>query len=300
MVGKLSGLGGGNGFAIVDLFGGRDNLAACLCGEKIIILKDVIRELIDHNGRGIPSPLGVTSEVCDEDRTFHIDQPKINYYEIRARFIEFFPKGTIFISEAEFEDRAENAKEKILRDAVVSNIFNRAHLALPFPQYVVNDMGDSLQDFFLPAGKKAYLAQFSSREFRNHRDGQLSGKVFIIPDMGHEKFISVMAEKPGMAWYFPNPMQGFSVNAQREAMKKLLPHGFTLAGTIEPVLAMVGYSKYLARDKKTPGIDCSAVSFVSWSGSLGFGAGDGCLGFGDGGDIDGPSGPDSGGLVFLG
>jgi hypothetical protein len=256
--------------------------------------------LIDQTGREIPAHLELTSRVCNENPAYHPDQPEIGYGEIRESFIDSFPKGTKFLSEAEFEDRAEKAKETILRDSSVANIFNRTHLPILFSQHVVSDMGDSLQDFYLQAAKSAYLKQFPERQFINHLDGKLSGKVSVIPNMGHDKFIAAMAEGAGMAWYFPDPMKGFSVLAQREAMKALMSHGFSLAGAIEPSLAMVGYSKYLARDRKTPKLDCSAVSFGSSAASLGFIADDDDLAFVNDVNLDGPNDICSGGLVLLG
>jgi hypothetical protein len=265
-----------------------------------VLAEDDKSLLIDQTGREIPAHLELTSRVCNEDPDYHPDQPELGYGEIRESFIESFPKGTIFLSEAEFEDRAEKAKETILRDASVANIFNRTHLPILFSQHVVRDVGDSLQDFYLQAAKNAYLKQFPDRQFINRLDGDLSGKVSIVPNMGHDKFVAAIAEGAGMAWYFPNPSQDFSVNAQREAMKMLLLHGFTLAGAIEPSLAMVGYSNYLARDSKTPGYNCSAVSFGSSAASLCFHANDDHLGFYYYDNLDNPNDEYSGGLVLLG
>lgn len=239
---KLRGLDAPKMLAVVDLFGSRENLEACLRGEKKMTLEDIIRKLVDHTGRLIPAHLGITCAVCDENRNFHIQQSTINYGEILARYTEFFPKGTLFLSAAEFKDRAEAGKERLTQDNLTSDLVKRVHMPLPLPHYAVSEYGTSMQDFFLLAVRNAYETQFPQRKFVNYRDGELAGQVSVIPNVGHDRVITLMAEGPGMAWYFPNPMQGFSVLAQREAMKMLLQRGFTLAGAIEPALGFVGYS----------------------------------------------------------
>lgn len=297
---KLRGLDAPKMLAVVDLFGSRENLEACLRGEKKMTLEDVIRKLVDHTGRLIPAHLGITCAVCDENRNFHIQQPTINYGEILARYTEFFPKGTLFLSAAEFEDRAEAGKERLVQDNMTSDLVKRVHMPLLLPHYAVSEYGTSMQNFFLLAVKNAYKADFPDREFINYRDGELAKQVSVIPNTGHDRFLAMMAEGPGMAWYFPNPMQGFSVLAQREAMNMLLSRGFTLTGAIEPTLGFVGYSKEMARDYNTPGFDCPAVSFRSSSFSLSFWADGGPLEFGRSDYLDCADDGYSGGVVFLG
>ena len=62
-----------------------------------------------------------------------------------------------------------------------------------------------------------------------------------------------------MGIHFPNPLQGFSVNASREQMATL-PQGFILSG-MDTSVAMVMYPDILARDWNTFGLDLAALSF---------------------------------------
>jgi len=298
---SLRGLDGPTVLALVEKFpDGRDGVRAVLRGEKEIVLKDAVCVLVDKNGRCIPAHLGVTSAVCDENRDFRVKQPYMNYAEISGRFIEFFPAGTKFVEVNELRDRAEAAKERFLKDALVANLFKRAHLLLPLPQHQVSDYGISLQEFFLPAAKAAYKQKFPERQFKNYRDGDLVGNFTVVPDVGHEKLLATMAESPGVCWYFPHPLQGFSVQAQREAMAALLEQGLLLAGVIEPALGIVGFPETMAGSFNTPGYDCPAVNWQSAGNSFFFEANDDELYCNDTGNLGRAHDIYSGGLVLLG
>lgn len=297
---NLRGLDGPTMLALVGKFPGqREGLDAVLQGKKRIVLEDMVRILVDQNGRCISSHLDVISNVCDENRDFRVAQPEI-YEAILERFVEFFPEGTKFVSVSEFEDRAKAAMEQLAQNELIANLTNRAHLPLPFPQHDASgNYGQSLQGFFLPAVKRAYESQFPDRKFYSYRDGELAGKVSVIPDVGHDKLLAAMAAGPGVAWYFPHPLQGFSIQADIEAMKVLLSHNLLLTGAIEPALGIVGFTEEMAGSFNTPGYDCSAVSWQSVDYSLDFGA------VGDKLDFDGTArlaragGSYSGGLLFL-
>lgn len=299
---KLRGLDAPKMLAIVDLFGSRENLEACLCGKKKIVLEDVTRNLVDVFGRGIAAHLGISSKVFNENKQYHVEQPQWNYGEVLALFNDAFPKGTRFLDLAEFEDRAQAALMKLMKDPLTQNVINRVHMPLPFPQYEVSDYGRCLKDFFLPAVNYVNKKRYPDWEFVNYHVEEMDGygSVSIIPDTGHDQFIARMAEGPGMAWYFPCTMQGFSVLAQREAMKSLLPRGFFLSGAIEPALGFVGYSAEMARDEKTPGYNCPAISFLSSAASLYFKADEFCMELGIFYSLEHAYDYYSGGLIYLG
>jgi len=298
---SLRGLDGPTVLALVEKFPGeREGVDEVLRGEKKIILEEIVRLLVDKNGRCIPAHLDIKSNVCDEDRDFRVEQPEINYAEIRGRFIEFFPAGTRFVEANELRDRAEAAKGKFLQDALVANLFKRAALPLPLPQHQVGDYGASMQEFFIPAVRAAYKNQFPERQFNNYRDGQLVGNFLLVPNVGHDRLLAAMAESTEVCWYFPHPLQGFSVQAQREATAALLEHGLLLAGVIEPALGIVGFTETMAGSFNTPGYDCPAVNWRSADVSFAFGAISGGLRCGDGGNLCRGGGVCSGGLVLLG
>ncbi|MFA6047868.1 MAG: hypothetical protein WCV59_03640 [Parcubacteria group bacterium] len=297
---KLQDLDAGKLLALVDAFPGqRAGLDAVLRGEERIILEKIIRKLLDKSGRCIPAHLGITASVCDENRGFHVELPKLSYAEIRERTAGFFP-GTEVASANKFVDVAEVLRAKYDSHELVGNFFQRARpIVLPKCDAREN-YGSLMQNFILPAVERAYKDQFPKRKFTNYRKGELDGKIAIISDTGHEELVSLMAEESVVAWYSPNPLQGFSIFAQREAMKILMRHGgFALAGGVDTGTAVVAYTETMARDFKTPAYICSALSWRSADDSLCFGAGGGGFGFGGAAGLADAYYDGSGGLVLF-
>ncbi|OGI26333.1 MAG: hypothetical protein A3J76_00010 [Candidatus Moranbacteria bacterium RBG_13_45_13] len=289
--------------ALRDAVGGQEGVEKILSGKYEVQMIEKILPLVDHTGRLIPTHLGVTKAVCDENRNFRLNRTEFGigfYADILARFQQFFPADTVFVSAEEFVKRAEAAKVALLKNPLLANLFNRAAWLLPLPQYDVQDMGRSMQEFFLLAAAAAYANQFPKRKFNNYC-GEMTGKILPLADYnGYDQFIAIMKSGPGVAWYFPNPMQGFSMDAQREAGKFLRSYNLTLNGPIEPMLALVGFTAEMGRDFHTPGYDCPATSWRSAGSSLYFGAYDGGFCVRDSGYLDAASGRSSGGLVLLG
>ena len=296
---KLRGIDPGKMLAIVDLFGSRENLDACLRGEKKMTLEDVIRKLFDHTGRCIPPHLGITAKVCDENRNFHVELPELGCAELREQIASFFPKGTEFAEANRIEDETGALYEEFSSHELVGNFFKRAK-RIVFPKHDAREnYGASMQKFILPAVAKAYAQSFPERKFTNHRDGELDGKISILPDTGHDKLVSLMAEKSVVVWYASNPFQGFSIFAQREAMKILTQYGFALAGGVDTGVAAATYVGEMTRDYNTPVHTCGAVSWQSADFSLYFGASDDGFRFAYTGYLTGAFDAGSGGLVLF-
>jgi hypothetical protein len=299
---KLRGLDAPTLLALVDKFPDeRAGLDAVLQGKKKIVLAEIIRLLVDCNGRCIPAHCEVSSAVCDENRDSRIVQPEINFAAIRERFIEFFPQGTKFMEVSEAEERLGKAKEKAEKNELIVNLFKRAHLPLFLPRHLVSDYGVSLQKFFIPAAQAAYKKMFPDRSFNNYCDGKMAGSFSVVDNVGHDQLLTAMVQCPAVAWYFPHTLQGFSVHAQREAMKLLLlQYGLLLTGIVEPTLGITGFTEAMAGSFSTPGYDCPAVSYKSVDHSFCFRAPDDGLYCNDCGSLGGANAFYSGGLVLLG
>jgi len=247
--------------------------------EETVLKGEEPKKLVDNIGRLIPSSFkfsvltenenpyysaSIKEENCDN----FIPQSTMGYRDVYDLYIESYPKGTKWLSFYEYEERAEKAKELWMNDWQVSDLSKRAHFPVLYPQYNVEDYGASLQNFFLPALESAYKKEFFGRRFINHidKESEIVGEISVIPDVGHNEFVSEMAKGPGMFWYHPNSMNGFSVVAQREVMPEMKKHNFSLSGPIDTTLALTGFSKYMAKDSKTPRYYCSAVRWrFNWS-----------------------------------
>ncbi len=276
---------------------------AVIRGDRKLTTEEVIRLLIDQNGRGIPAHLGIKSDAKDENAIFTIKQLTNNYGEIRDSYVEAFADfpELKFLSASEFEDRSEKKKEMLLADGLISNLVRRAHMPIPTPYFVVNDYGKgkALQEIFLAVLEKMYKKHFPDRNFENY-NVELKKKVRIIKNTGYDKFIAMMASGPDAVWYFPRALQGFSINAEREAMKILIGRSLALSGAISTSLAITGNVVEMVGSFNTPGYDCAAVSWGSSDCSLYFEADDVGLWFSSAGSLGRADGSYSAGLVFLG
>lgn len=260
---------------LLEAFPGEgEGAESVLRGENRIILEKIIRKLFDRTGRCIPAHLGVTSKICDENRKLHVNLSEIGYGKLHQIITGYFPKEMEFVKPVRFVHEAEALKKRYANHELVGNFFKRARPIL-LPRFDAREnMGASLERIFVPAVERAYKMAFPGRKFVNYKKNHLSGNVSIVPNTGHEELVAMMAEKSFAAWYSPNPFQGFSINAQHEAMKILMQYGFALAGGIDTAVAAVAYVGEMARDFKTSNHTCSALShpfsFSAYSSVFGF------------------------------
>lgn len=149
----------------------------------------------------------------------------------------------------------------------------------------------------LLAVNHSYKQEFPDRKFNNLRQGTLAGQVNMVDVSRHKQLIERAKKKPVVGLYFPNPLQGFSVDASREQMNDL-PEGFYLSG-LDTVIAMIMYPDILARDVKIPGLYLTALQYKSPEYYLYFKANDDKLSFGATDYLSVAGGSYSGGLSFL-
>jgi hypothetical protein len=273
--------------------GGIQAVKAVLRGEKRIILEEVIRLLVDRNGRCIPDPEIVTANVRDTNVSYYFDRlaGDVDYAATLRAWEALFGQKAGMDAE-QFKARIVALKQRVMtwptaEKPQIANLFNGPHFPIILPQLPAWDHGTIIESKTLSVVERAYLAAFPGRKFINYRANDLAGKVTIV-DKRHAKLIVDLANGPvpGIICY---PLQGFSIHAQRQ-MAILMPDFISLAGVIESGVATALYPKHLARDGKTPVQDCSAVQWQDAADSLGFSADDGRLDFdyrgnlGDAGD----------------
>ncbi len=235
--------------------GGEETVDAILRGEKKVTIEDVIRLLVDKNGRCIKQPQ-VTAEVCDANVSFHFD-PLPNGFE-------FQPIG---MDVQEFKSRIEAIKAKVAANVQVANLLKGVSYPILLPQISAVDYGALMQEILLPLVEASYTKAFPERKFINYRKGELTSRVSIVDDR-HQCLVADLSHGPipGILFF---PLQGFSVQAQRE-MANLMPENISLAGAIEIAVAEATYPKILSRDSATPLKDCSAVLWLDAFSSLFF------------------------------
>lgn len=295
---ELEGLDAGRQLALVKKLGGRDIVNAILRGEKTVTVEDAIRLLFDKHGRRIPE--GLQTNVCDANRDFRLDQPKLDgeadFANRIMRLRECLSIDTGVTAE-QFKAETERLLAVIRGNSQIANIANGVWLPVVLPKLITGDLGAELE-MYLAGVANSYSKTFSDRSFNNYRKGDLSGKVSIVDGSRHDQLIGRMNEGPVIGLHFPNSLQGFSIQADREQMSTL-PEGFILSGMDTPI-AMVMYPDILARDWNTPGLDIAALQWQSAGCSLHFLASGDWLDFGYMGSLANAYGFFSGGLLFLG
>ncbi|MFA4880765.1 MAG: hypothetical protein WC650_04055 [Candidatus Doudnabacteria bacterium] len=251
-------------------------------------------ELFDKDGRRITKDL--KSAISDANRNYHLVQPQMTSEEDYAnRFIRL--EGLIDITVGQFKNESEHLLNIIQSDPQISNIVNGIHLPVIVSQMSVNNLGNTLE-WYLDSAGESYKKTFKNREFHNYRKGTLTNAVSIVPESRHDRLIEVMKSKTVVGIYFPNPLQGFSICADREQMVTL-PEGFILSG-LDVVIGMIMYPDVLARDWYTLGFDLAAFSWQSVDSSLCFKAHVDRLNFVNTGLLGYALDSFSGGLLFLG
>ncbi len=280
--------------ALINILG-EENALALLSGDKTVSFQEVAAKLLfDSNGRCIPRNL--KNRVCDPNTGFHLVQPKLDYGMRLARIGESLHTGQM-ISVVEFEDRCQKLLERLGKDEQCGNIVKAVHLPICIPQTAVADYGTALEPF-LAGVERSYTQEFPERPFNNYRKGDLAKKVSVISGSRHPALLGKLAEGSAVGVYFPNPMQGFSVLAQREQIG-ILPIEFMLAGGFDTVVGMACYPDVLARDGNTPGLDLAALQWQDARHSLFFKADDDELRFVNWGSLDNAYDYYSGGLFVL-
>jgi len=257
------------------------------------------KHVFDKNGRRIS--MNLQANICDPNKDFNLSMVKLetiqDYSNVLSDFAKLLGVKNLGITAEEFKAETERLLSLISDNDQIANIKNGTYLPLVLPKLKSGDLGTALEQYLEIVGK-SYKKAFRNRNFCNYREGELKGMVKTVDGSRQDQLIEKMKQGPVVVIFFPNSLQGFSVNASREQMETL-PEGFILSG-IEIIIAMIMYSEVLARDYQTPGLDLAGLSWQSPGYSLIFRAGGDELGFGYRDSLSGADGDASSGLSFLG
>jgi hypothetical protein len=260
--------------------------------------KEVIKKLFDKHGRRIPE--GLQANVCDANRDFRLDQPKLETetdFANRIMRLHGYLDLDTGITAEQLKAETERLLAIIRENSQIANIANDVCLPVVLPKLVTDDLGAELK-LYLAGVNNSYAKTFGDKKFFNYRKGDMSGKVSVVYGSRHNQLISRIKEEPVIGLHFPNPLQGFSIHASCEQMSTL-PEGFILSGMDTPI-TMVMYPDILARNYNTPGLDLAALQWWSAGYSFFFWACSDGLDFAYTGYWARADGDYSGGLLFLG
>lgn len=280
---------------------GEEALQLVLQDKKRIILGDVIATLFDRHGRRIP-PQELKAKVCNPNRNFRLNQPELTeevHYANRIMRLHGQLGIDTGITAEQLKQETERLLALIRGNSQIANIANGIWLPVILPKLTTKNLGATLETYLKAVGRSyARTFGFGDRKFCNLRKGTLAGEVKIIAGSRHDQLIERMRQGPVIGIHFPNPLQGYSINASREQMTTL-PEGFILSG-LDTIIDMIMSPDILARDHNTPGLDLAALSWQSPDYSLSFRALAGGLGFDLTAFLVSARDDYSSGLLFLG
>lgn len=202
--------------------------------------------LFDEHGRCIPSAIQAPVHTASR-QYFKLTQPKIDPEAIHQRTADLLGK-TGLPSVEEFTARID-----AIRTELESTEATRALLrgvAVPFllPQAEHDDLGQALDERYLPAVRDAFKEVLPGQEFNKHHKTNLTGKLSVAPESRHSKLIEKMRRGAVVGLFFPC-LTEYSLPAAREQIP-YLPEKFLLAGGVDTCAALIA-SPDLLLNKET-------------------------------------------------
>ncbi|MBW7568417.1 hypothetical protein KIF53_18300 [Chromobacterium subtsugae] len=203
----------------------------------------------DDNGRCLPHP--ATQAACHRQtrRYFLPHQPRIDYAAIHQRISRHLGAAE-GLDAAAFEQRARAILAKLESDADGRRLLNGAHVPFFLPQAAHDDIGQALDERYLPAVKSVYDAELPQYSFVNHHKPSLSGLLTPTEGARHDRLIEAMRQGPVVGFYFPCLLE-YSVPAAIEQLETL-PAPFLLAGGYDSCAAFIGSPDLLLRKEGYP------------------------------------------------
>ena len=123
---------------------------------------------------------------------------------------------------------------------------------MPFilPKAARADIGEALDEDYLPAVLGAFKAEFPKYDFVNHHKGGLAGKLSVAPGSRHERLLEATRQSEVVGVYLPCLLE-YSIPAALEQMATL-PEHFLLAGGLDTSAAFVSLPGLLLRKDGYP------------------------------------------------
>jgi hypothetical protein len=217
--------------------------------------------LFNEIGRRIPRK-GL--RVFDETpKTYYrLDGSINNYSDILKNSIQFGGVDSS-IDVNIFKAACENLRKKFENNITFKNLFNG--VAIPFICKSVkslDDLGRDLHNVQLPNLQRAFNNNFPNNHFKAilQSNTQLENNVSIDPRSRYQTFVNLCKTKTIIGWYFPQALQEFDIESQREQMLDLPDIGnVCLSGGIDIIGALIGNPQLLISEKNYSPILCMSA-----------------------------------------
>lgn len=203
----------------------------------------------DAHGRCLPHD--GTQAACHRQtrRYFLAEQPAIDYAAVYRRTVAQLGE-TAGVDAAEFERRARGILAQLAADPDASHILNGPAVPFLLPQASHDDIGEALENRYLPAVGRGFAEALPEYCFTNHHKAGLAGKLTPAAGARHERLIEAMRRGPVVGVYFPCLLE-YSIPAAIEQIATL-PESFLLAGGYDSCAAFLAAPDLLLRKNGYP------------------------------------------------
>jgi MoaA/NifB/PqqE/SkfB family radical SAM enzyme len=191
-------------------------------------------EIFDRDGRCVPR--GEIAAHTVSRHYFRLQPLAIDYAAIRRRVADTL--GEQCLPDAgEFERRVAAIRQRIAGDPATRGLQNGVCVPILLPQATHADIGQALDERYLPAVERAFAAAFPGHAFTNHHKTGLAGKLGVAPESRHHALIERMAGGAVVGCYFP-ALTEYAPPAAR-ARLTTLPEHLLLAGGFDTCAALI-------------------------------------------------------------
>ena len=240
-------------------------------GTKIGGLKTVIAALrgkldIDVRPRGVElsfddrgTLVSTGCAVRKIDNNCRFEQPELStvkHFGDRLDHLHRMLSVDTGITNKHFKEEIERLKQLIDTNDEMKGLLNGAWPPVILPKLTRKSVGAEF-DRYLDALERSFRKIYDRGELRtNCGRGSFRDSLWHLPGIRHTELIGRMWQNPVIGIYFPQSLQGYSVRCSRE-LAKILPQGYLLSG-LDSVIAMIMYTKIMARSKNVPFLNLSA------------------------------------------
>lgn len=203
--------------------------------------------LFDEHGRRAPQ--GQAGAHAVSRQYFKLHQPKIDPAAIHRR-VSMLLGSDGLPSVDEFAKRIADIRTRLSTDAATRNLLQGVCVPILLPQAIHDDLGQALDERYLPAVESSFTSTFPEYTFTNHHKMGLAGKLSVAQNSRHQELLDRMREQAVVGCYFPC-LTEYAVPATRGQMAGLPAH-LLLAGGVDTCAALIAAPDLLLNREAYP------------------------------------------------
>lgn len=184
---------------------------------------------------------------------YKLSQPELNFENILARLKQQQMAPETFSPE-DFEIAANSLLETIQTNKSYQNLLKGVHIPFVYSGPTdTADLGEAIEAKLLPGVQKAFNGMYPDSHFKAvlQSNSELPGNIRLAADSRYDKFVESTKVGSVVGWYFPQALQEFDIDSQRQQMKSLPAlegAEICLSGAIDICAAVVGSPNLLINE----------------------------------------------------